>query len=128
MLTTDICNAGKLFEKLDKTFLPINYQKAVLEEFHSLKYKAGNKLSEFFEDLKTAYMKGRPSDHSPIMDEYFTAQLCKTIPPDVYAKCMSNFHLKGEDIASRYDELMSRLKCDNYVAVIRIQPKMLSPS
>ncbi len=29
--TTDICNANKLFKKLDKTFLPKNYQRAVLE-------------------------------------------------------------------------------------------------
>ncbi len=54
-------------------------------------------------------MKARPSAYSTIMDEDVTAQLCKTIPPEMYAKCLSNFHLKGEDIASRYDELMSRL-------------------
>ncbi len=117
MPTTDICNAYKIFEKLDKTFLPKKYQRAVLEEFCSLKYKTGNKLSEFYEDLKIRYMQARPSDHSSIMDEDVTAQRCKTIPPEVYAKYLSNFHLKGEDIASRYDELMSRLKCDNYVKV-----------
>ncbi len=54
MPTTDICNADKFFEKLDNTFLPKNYQRAVLEEFRSLKYKPDNKLSEFYEDLKTA--------------------------------------------------------------------------
>ncbi len=95
MPTTDISNADKLFEKLDKMFLPKNYQRAVLEEFCSFKYKTGNKLSEFYEDLKTAYMKARPSVHSTIMDEDVTAQLCKTIPPEVYAKCLSNFHLKS---------------------------------
>ncbi len=84
MPTADICNADKLFGKLDKTFLPKNYQRAVLEEFHSLKYKTGNKLSEFYEDLKTVYMKARPSAHPSIMDEDVTAQLCKTIPPEVY--------------------------------------------
>ncbi len=117
MPTADICNAVKLFEKLDKTFLPKNYQRAVLEEFRSLKYTNGNKLSDFYDDLKTAYMKARPSADSSIMDEDVTAQLCKSIPPEVYAKCLSNVHLKGEEIASRYDELMSRLKCDNYVEV-----------
>ncbi len=93
MLTSDICNASKLFEKLDKTFLPKNYYQTVLEEFGSLEYKTGNKLSEFYED-----MKPRPSVHSTIMEDYVTAQLCKTISPEVYAKCLSNFHLKGEDI------------------------------
>ncbi len=44
--TTDIYNANKLFEKLDKTFLSKNYQRAVLEELCSLKYKTGNKLSD----------------------------------------------------------------------------------
>ncbi len=95
MPTTDICNADKLFEKLDKTFLPKNYQRAVLEQFLSLKYNTGNKLSEFYEDIKSAYMKARPSAHSSIMDEDVTAQLCKTIPLEMYAKCLSNFHLKG---------------------------------
>ncbi len=117
MPTMDICNTDKLFEKLDKTFLPKNYQRAVLEEFHSLKYKTGNKLSEFYKDLKTDYMKATPSAHSRIMEEDVTAQLCKTILSEVYAKYLINFHLKGEDITSRYDELMSRLKCDNYVEV-----------
>ncbi len=51
------------------------------------------------------------------MDEDVTTQLCKTVPPEVYPKCLSNFRLKGEYIASRYDERMSRLKCDNYVKV-----------
>ncbi len=135
MPTSDICNADKLFEKLDKTFLPKKYQRAVLEEFCYLKYKAGNKLNEFYEDLKTAYMKARPSAHSSIMEEDITAQLCKTIPPEVYTKCLSNFHLNGEDIAIRYDELMSRLKCDNYVkvkkefaesaiAILKVNPKV----
>ncbi len=86
-------------------------------EFHSLKYKTGNKLSEFYEDLKTAYMKARPSAPSTIMEEDVIAQLCKTIPQEVYAKCLGNFYLKGEEIASRYDELISRLTCDNYVEV-----------
>ncbi len=97
MPTADICNADKFFEKLEKNFLPKNYQRAVLEEFRSLKYKSDNKPSEFYEDLKTAYMKARPSAHSSIMDEDVTAQLCKSIPPEVYAKCQSNFHLKGQD-------------------------------
>ncbi len=117
MPTADIYNAVKLFKKLDKTFLPKNYQRAVLEEFRSIKYTIGNKLSDFYDNLKTAYMKARPYADSSKMDEDGTAQLCKSIPPEVYAKCLSNFHLKGEDIASRYDELMSRLKCDNYVKV-----------
>ncbi len=47
MPTTDKCNADKLFEKLDKAFLPKNYQRAVMEEFCSLKFKTGNKLREF---------------------------------------------------------------------------------
>ncbi len=114
MPTSDIYNASKHFEKLDKTFLPKNYQRSVLEEFRSLKYKIDNKLGEFYEDLKMAYMKTKPSAPSTIMEEDITAQLCKTIPPEVYAKCLSNFHLKGEEIASKYDELISRLKCDNY--------------
>ncbi len=62
-------------------------------------------------------MKARPSAHSSIMDEDVTAQLCKSIPPEVYAKCLSNFHLMGKNITSRYDELMSRLKCDNCVEI-----------
>ncbi len=62
-------------------------------------------------------MKARSLAHSTIMDEDVTAQLCNTIPPEVYAKYLSNFHLKFEEIPSRYDELMSRLKCDNYVEV-----------
>ncbi len=94
MHTADICNADKLFEKLDKTFLPKNYQRAVLEEFRSLKFKTGNKLSEFYEDLKTAYMKARASAPTTIMEEDVTAQLCKSIPPEVYAKYLSNFHLR----------------------------------
>ncbi len=73
MPTSDICNANKLFEKLDKTLLPKNYQRAVLEEFCSLKFKTGNKLSEFYEDFKTAYMKARPSAPSSIMEEDVTA-------------------------------------------------------
>ncbi len=84
MPTTEICNADKLFEKLDKTFLPKNYQRAILEEFRSLKYKTGNKLSEFYVDLKTAYMKARPSAHSSLMDEVVTAHLDMIIPPEVY--------------------------------------------
>ncbi len=32
-------------------------------------------------------MKARPSAHSSIMDEDVTAQMCKTIPPEVYSKC-----------------------------------------
>ncbi len=62
-------------------------------------------------------MKASSSAHQSIMDEDVTAQLCKTIPPEVYVKCLSNFHLKGGDIASRYDELLSRIKCDNFVEV-----------
>ncbi len=52
MPTADICNADKLSETLDNTFLPKNYQKDVLEEFCSLKYKFDNTLIEFYEDLK----------------------------------------------------------------------------
>ncbi len=117
MPSSDICNVSNLFNKLGKTLLPKNYQRAVLEEFRFFKYKTGNKLSEFYKDLKTAYMKARPSAHSTIMEEDVTAQLCKTIPPEVYAKCLSNFHLKDQNIACRYDELISRLKCDNYIKV-----------
>ncbi len=57
MSRSEICNENKLFEKLDKTCLPKNYQRAVLEELSSLKFKTSNKLSEFYEDLKSAYMK-----------------------------------------------------------------------
>ncbi len=83
MPIADICNANKLFEKLDKTFLPNNHQRSVLEEFCSLKYTIGNKLSDFYDDLKTSYMKARPSADSSVMDEDITAQLCKSIPPEV---------------------------------------------
>ncbi len=55
----DLCNADKVFEKLDKTFLPKNYQRAVLEWFRSMKFKTGNKLSEFYEDMKVAYNKSQ---------------------------------------------------------------------
>ncbi len=34
---------------------------------------------------------------------------------EVYAKCMSNFHLKGEQIAIRYDNLISRFEIDDHV-------------
>ncbi len=77
----------------------------------------------FTKNGKQQYIKAIPSAHSTIMDEDVTAQLCNTIPPEVYAKCLSNFHLKGEDIASRYDELISRLKCDNYVEVEKDSPE-----
>ncbi len=53
-----------------------------------MKFKVGETLSEFYEDLKVAYMKARPSAPTLIMKE--------DIPPEVYAKCVSNFHLKGE--------------------------------
>ncbi len=97
MPTEDMCNAEKRFKKLDRTFLPKNYQRAVLEEFHSMKFKMGNKLSEFYEDLEVAYMKARPSVSKVIMEEDITAQMCKAIPLEVYAKCVSNFYLKAGD-------------------------------
>ncbi len=75
-----------------------------MEEFHFIKFKMGNKLSEFYEDMKVAYMKARPSASKVTMEEDITAQMCKSIPPEVYAKCFSNFHLKEEEIANRYDE------------------------
>lgn len=56
----DICDVEKLFDRLGKTFLPRNYCRAVLWEFHSMKFKVGNKLTEFYEDLKVAYRKARP--------------------------------------------------------------------
>ncbi len=84
MPTCDICNADKLFKKLDETFLLKNYQRAVLQEFFSLKFKTCNKLSAIYENLKTEYMKARPSAPHTIMEEDITAQLCKTIPPEVY--------------------------------------------
>ncbi len=110
MPTEDMCNAEFFFKKLDRTFLPNNYQRAVLEEFGSMKFKLGNKLSEFYEDLKVAYMnlmKARPSASKVIMEEDITAQMCKAIPPEVYAKCVSNFHLKAEEIANRHDKMIS---------------------
>ncbi len=41
------------------------------------------------------------------MEEDVIAQICKTIPPEVYPKCLRNFHLKGEEITSRCDKLIS---------------------
>ncbi len=117
MSTDDLCNADKVFEKLDKIFLPKNYQRAVLEEFHSMKFKIGNKLSEFYEDMKVAYNKARPCAVKEIMEEDISSQFCKALPPEMYVKCLNNFHLQGEEIAARYDKLISRLKEDNYVEV-----------
>ncbi len=119
MSTDDLCDTEKVFEKLDKTFLPKNYQGAVLEEFCSMKFKTGNKLSEFYKDIKVAYTKARPTVSSEIMEGGITLQLCKAIPLDVYAKCLSNFHLKDQEITSKYDEMISCLICDNYVEVDR---------
>ncbi len=82
-----------------------------MEEFRYMKFKTGNKLSEFYEDLKVAYTKARPRVPIEIMEEDITSQFCKTLlPPEVYVKCLNNFHLQGEEIASRYDELISHLK------------------
>ncbi len=58
-------------------------------------------------------MKARPSAPTIIMEEDITAQLCMAIPTELYAKCVSNFHLKGDEIANKYDEMISRFKCDN---------------
>ncbi len=107
----------KVFKKVDKTILPKIYQRAVLEEFRSMKFKTVNKLSQFYEDLKVAYTKARPQATKEIMEEDITSQVCKALPPEVYVKCLNNFHLQVEEIASRYDELISHLEDDNYVEV-----------
>ncbi len=117
MSTDDLCNADKVFEKLHKTVLPKYYQSAVLEEFRSMKFKRGNKLSEFCEDMKVAYKKARPHVAKEIREEDITLQFCKAVPPEVYVKCLNKFHIQGEVIASRYDKVISRLKDDNYVEV-----------
>ncbi len=57
----EMCNTDKLFERLDLTFLPKEYQRAVIEDFHSLKFKKGEKLLEFYQDLKVAYMRAKPT-------------------------------------------------------------------
>ncbi len=33
----------------------------------------------------------------------------------VYAKCMNNFHMKGEEITIRYDNMTSQFEIDNHV-------------
>ncbi len=91
MSTDDLCNVEKVFEKLDKTFLPKNYQRSVVEEFCSMKFKTGNKLSEFYEDLTFAYTKARPHAPNEIMEEDITSQFCKALPPEVYVKCLIIF-------------------------------------
>ncbi len=53
------------------------------------------------------------------MKEDITTQLCKAISPEVYTKSVCNFHLKCDEIANRYDEMISHFKCDNCVEVDR---------
>ncbi len=72
MSMDDLCNADKVFEKLEKTFLPKN--RTVLEEFHSMKLKNGNKLSEFYEDMKVAYNKARPHAVMEIVEDLTTTR------------------------------------------------------
>ncbi len=84
-----------------------------------MKFKTGNKLSEFFEDLKVAYTKARPRASTEIMEEDIASQLCKAISHDVYTQCLSFIHLKSEEIANSYYEMISHLKCDNYFEVDR---------
>ncbi len=57
------------------------------------------------------------------MEEDITSQFGKALPPEVYVKCLNNFHLQGEEIASRYDKLINHLKDDNYVEVDKSSTK-----
>ncbi len=82
-----------------------------------MKFKMGNKLSECYEDMKVAHNKARPCAFKEIMKEDITSQFCKALLPEIYVKCLNNFHLQGEDIAARYDKLINRLKDGNYVEV-----------
>ncbi len=60
-----------------------------------------NTLNEFYEDLTVAYIRARPTINEYIMEEDLRAQMYKSLPP----KILSNFHMRGEEIASRYDSL-----------------------
>ncbi len=40
-------------------------------------------------------------------------QILKSLPPEVYAKCHGNFHMKGGDIAIRYDSLVLQLSINS---------------
>ncbi len=117
MSKDNLCDADKVFEKLDKTFFPENYQGASLEKLGSMKFKTVNKLSEFYEDMKVVYNKTMALAVKEIMEEDITLQFCMALSPEVYVKCLNKFHLQGEEIAARYDKLISWLKDDNYVEV-----------
>ncbi len=79
-----------------------------------MKFKMGNKL---YEDMKVTYNNAWTLPVKEIMEEDITSQFCKDLPPELYLNCLNNFHLQGEAIAARCDDIVSRHKDNNYVKV-----------
>ncbi len=67
--------------------------KSCLGGFPLHEIQTGMKLSEFYKDLKVAYMRTRPTANEYIMEEELTAQMCKSLLPEAYAKCLSNLNI-----------------------------------
>ena len=115
--TIDMCNADKLFEKLDKTFLPSDYEMALMDDFRAKKFVKGQKMREFYEDLKVSYCRARPTVDIKMMQTDLRHQMLESLPAEVYAKVVINFHKDGEVIADRYDTMISQLESNKYISV-----------
>ncbi len=46
-----------------------------------MKFKTGNKLSEFYQDMIVEYNKAMPRAVKEIMEDDITSQFCKALPP-----------------------------------------------
>jgi len=107
----EIDDIEAIWEKLDKAYLPANYERAAQDEFLGCRKKVSESMKTFFLNLQELYMDAHKTAGPEQVRSSVREQMLSNLSENELEVCRPYFHMNDpEEIATCYDAVVMQLK------------------
>ncbi len=101
-------NLAGMWDGLDHAFLPIDHHESRYRQFATRRWRTGESMTEYMDELIYLFRKARPDSSIDIQDEKVKNHKLASLPSNVINVVEGYLDLSAADIARKYDIITSQ--------------------
>ncbi len=101
-------NVEKLWNALDRAFLRIDHGKSKYRQFARRRWRTGERMTEYMDELICLFRKARPGSPASFQDEEVKNQLLSGLPFEIMEIVAGYLDLTAAEIARKFDVIANQ--------------------
>ncbi len=126
MNANGMSNVTEMWNALDRAFLPIDHRESKYRQFAMRRWRTGERMMEYMDELIHLFRKARPGSPASFQDEEVKNKILAGLPYEVMEIAAGYLDLTAAEIARKFDVIASQREALGLPALGRTDKPLLS--